>query len=111
MENKVIKEVAALDLKNVKNALAIKFHPKGVMLKAVTVGSNGLIDASGKAIGTNSWWEVVKVGDDVKLCEVGDIVLDFNTQGANYLSKGQDTFIIVKDYSLEIWVNEKDYIR
>jgi hypothetical protein len=109
MENKAIKEILSLDLKNIINVEALPLKPKSILLKAVSSGNTGLIDTSGRVIGTDSYWKVVKVGDEVKLAKPEDIILDFNSQGANYLSKGKDSYIVINDYNLEIWTDPSNY--
>lgn len=109
MDNKT-KEILSLDLKNVKNILDIKIKPKAVLIEAVSLKKSGLLGADGFSLDSASYWKVIKVGVEVTLTKVGDIVLDMNSSRANFLQKDDARYMIISDYDLEIWVDSDNYI-
>lgn len=108
MDNKTI-EILSLELKSVKNILDIKIKPKAIMIEAVSLKKSGLLGADGFSLDSANYWKVVKVGSDVTLIKAGDIVLDFNKQGANFIQKDSNRYIIINDYNLEIWTDSDNY--
>lgn len=47
-------------------------------------------------------FEVLKVGTNVKLYEVGQILVDFNDKVADFYKHGEDDYIVIGSYSIKL---------
>lgn len=108
-ENKNQSMVEVLDISKVKNVQDMFIKPNSVLIKIINNSQSGLILPNG--VGSNIIkYVITKVGNNTNQFEAGDIVINLDFSGADFLSHGDDKYLLVDYYNIRIAVKPDNYI-
>lgn len=108
-ENKKQSMVEVLDISRVKNVQEMFIKPNNVLIKIINNSTSGLILPNG--VGTSIIkYVIAKVGSNTNQFEVGDIVINLDFSGADFISHNDDKYLLVDYYNIRIAVKPDNYI-
>lgn len=102
-------KIDALDVSKVKNVTDLIIKPNHVLIMIKEFNKSTLILPAGARTDTTVW-EIVKVGDNVpKQYEVGQYVIDLSLSNIEYMTKGEERYILADSYNLLLTCNKDNY--
>lgn len=103
-------QVNALNIDRVADVLKLGIKANYVLIQIVDKDKKkvDLILPAGVKKSTTVW-EVIKVGHNVQGISAGDIVVDIILSNIEYLSKGDEKYILCDSYNVLLWTNPENY--
>lgn len=96
--------VEAIVIDDVKDINELVIKGDEVLIQVELKNDTGLIipDHLKESSITKVKWSVIKIGKAVKDYEVGDLIIDFNENGALFLNYNKVGYIVVNSYSIRL---------
>lgn len=98
-EEKKKPSIEALDISRVKNVTELIIKPNYVLIQVINNSQSGLIlpdNVGGGAL----IYKIIKVGSNINTIEVGDIVIDLTFGGVEYMTRGDEKYILSDVYNI-----------
>ena len=101
--------IETLDISKVIDVNELVIKPNDVLISVESTSKSGLLLPAGVRAGVGTNHIIKKVGDNVKVYSVGDIVLNMTFGGANYYTRGEEKYIICEAYNLLLVCKKDNY--
>lgn len=102
-------KINALNISKVKDVTKLTIKPNAVLIKVTELKKTTIIGAEKYQDSQNILWNVFMVGANATRVAVGDMVLDVNMNGAQFLSHGDDKYIIIDEYNITLSTPAANY--